>query len=144
MNDLKPGGGNKLQPFIPAGNGEHSGEYTDKDQILPNGHIKNCCIVNVRGRCNFKKSSLVKKVKLVFSRSKTDYIPLKSNPNSVIKIVSNGYVESERYYNEYGEAYLDIDYTDHGNPKTHPYVPHIHQWTKKFGLLKRGKIKEFL
>ena len=29
-------------------------------------------------------------------------------------------------------------------PKTHPYVPHIHQWTKKFGLLKRGKIKEFL
>ena len=31
MSDsYKPGGGNKPQPYIPAGNGEKSGEYTDK------------------------------------------------------------------------------------------------------------------
>jgi hypothetical protein len=32
----------------------------------------------------------------------------------------------ERYYNQEGMAYLDIDYTDHGNPKMHPNVPHEH------------------
>lgn len=30
MMPTKPGGGNKPEPYIPAGNGEHSGEYTDK------------------------------------------------------------------------------------------------------------------
>lgn len=45
--------------------------------------------------------------------------------NSVhTKINSNGTVLSERYYNNDGKAYLDIDYSDHGNPKMHPIVPH--------------------
>ena len=38
----------------------------------------------------------------------------------------NGQVVTERYYNDKGEAYLDIDYTDHNRPKGHPFVPHIH------------------
>ena len=37
---------------------------------------------------------------------------------------------SERYYNDNGEAYLDIDYTCHGRPNVHPDVPHIHRWIK--------------
>ena len=27
-----------------------------------------------------------------------------------------------------GRAKKDIDYTDHGNPKDHPKVPHEHFW----------------
>jgi hypothetical protein len=63
--------------------------------------------------------------------------------NSVIKKIVGGYVVSERYYNK-GEAYLDIHYTCHGNPKTHPVVPHIHRWSKdENGVLKPGKWEDF-
>ena len=34
----------------------------------------------------------------------------------------------ERYYDENGEAKMDVDYTNHGNPKRHPKVPHRHRW----------------
>ena len=65
-------------------------------------------------------------------------------PNSASKKVINGYVATERYYNSKGEAYLDIDYTCHGNPKRHPYVPHIHRWHKnEAGILERGEWEAF-
>lgn len=32
----------------------------------------------------------------------------------------------DRYYDKKGRAKKDIDYTDHGNPKDHPKVPHEH------------------
>ena len=64
--------------------------------------------------------------------------------DSVSKKVINGYVATERYYNSKGEAYLDIDYTCHGNPKRHPYVPHIHRWHKnEAGILERGEWEVF-
>lgn len=34
-------------------------------------------------------------------------------------------------YDENGNADLDIDYTNHGNPKQHSKVPHRHDWTWK-------------
>ena len=34
----------------------------------------------------------------------------------------------DRYYDKKGRAKKDIDYTDHGNPKDHPKVPHEHFW----------------
>ena len=40
----------------------------------------------------------------------------------------NGKVLQRRYYDKNGNADLDIDYTDHGNPKDHPKVPHRHDW----------------
>lgn len=40
----------------------------------------------------------------------------------------NGKVVQRRYYDKDGNADLDIDYTDHGNPKAHPKVPHRHDW----------------
>ena len=40
----------------------------------------------------------------------------------------NGKVITRRYYDKNGNADLDIDYTNHGNPKTHPKVPHRHDW----------------
>ena len=40
----------------------------------------------------------------------------------------NGKKIQERYYDENGIAKMDIDYTNHGNPKRHPNVPHRHRW----------------
>ncbi len=34
----------------------------------------------------------------------------------------------ERHYGTDGWVDKDIDYTDHGNPKRHPKVPHTHPW----------------
>ena len=81
-------------------------------------------------KCNFRGSKLVGKVELYFAYRNHESVPSRGKPNSVVKRIVNGYVVSERYYNEKGEAYLDIDYTCHGNPKTHPEVPHIHRWHK--------------
>lgn len=143
MNDsCKPGGGNKPQPYIPAGNGDKSGEYTNKPVVKR--IIWNCFIVNVRRKWNYRNSKLVKKVNESYSYSTHMSVSLKHRPNSVIKRVENGYVVSERYYDENGDVYLDIDYTNHGNPKTHPKVPHIHRWVKdNNGKLHRCKWEDF-
>lgn len=47
-------------------------------------------------------------------------------PGSVVRNYRNHTLTTERYYGEDGKAYLDIDYTNHGNPKMHPNVPHEH------------------
>lgn len=57
-------------------------------------------------------------------------IPYTGEPNSVLIVKKNGVVNQERYYDEKGLPYLDIDYTDHGNPKMHPFVPHEHHWSQ--------------
>lgn len=50
-------------------------------------------------------------------------------PNSSTDLVNDaGEVITRRWYNENGEATKDVDYTDHGNPKHHPKVPHEHEW----------------
>ena len=66
-------------------------------------------------------------------------LPAYGKPNSVTqKKYKDGNLITERYYNENGEAYLDIDYTNHGNPKTHPVVPHQKKKKKdKSGNLSR-------
>ena len=51
---------------------------------------------------------------------------------------------TEEFYNNKGEAYLDIHYTCHGNSKNHPVVPHIHRWSKdENGVLTPGKWEDF-
>lgn len=55
-------------------------------------------------------------------------VPYNGIPNSVLIIRKEGVIHQERYYDEFGLPYLDIDYTDHGNPKQHPIVPHEHHW----------------
>jgi len=144
-NSYKPGGGNKLQPYIPAGNGEKSGEYTNKESAV-NQKIgtSNCKIKNIRFRYNFFHSNLVKNVTKTYISSQGTSIPKFGSPNSVYKKVINGYIVTERYYNSNGEVYLDIDYTCHGNPKEHPFVPHIHRWKKdETGKLVRGEWEIF-
>lgn len=136
----KPGGGNKPQPYIPAGNGEKSGEYTDKSATSNKSGVTHCLIRNIAFECNFLHSKCVKKVTRFSIFTKGVSIPSKSRPNSVIKKIVGGYVVSERFFDERGDAYLDIDYTCHGNPTTHPEVPHMHHWFKdENGNLCRNK-----
>lgn len=67
-------------------------------------------------------------------------IPTKGIPNSVTIIRKNGKIISERYYDSNGNPELDIDYTNHGNSKTHPEVPHEHVWIRNpDGTYKRDK-----
>ena len=106
MNDnYKPGGGNKPQPYIPAGNGEKSGEYTNKPITLKPNNVKNCFIKNIKKRCNFKNSKLVGEVINYYVYRNHVSVPSVGKPNSVIKKIVDGYVVSERYYNKKGEAY---------------------------------------
>lgn len=58
----------------------------------------------------------------------TNKLPPKSKPNSKKTLYHNGKKIRDRYYDKNGRAQKDIDYTDHGNPKEHPKVPHEHKW----------------
>ena len=79
------------------------------------------------GSYNSANSSSVRKVDTVNTVNNPHSVPMKGQqPNSVTRIFRDGKLTSERYYDSDGNAYLDIDYTDHGNPKTHPDVPHEH------------------
>ena len=54
------------------------------------------------------------------------YLPIKHTPNSTIEQRDdNGNLVRIRHYDENGNAYKDVDYTDHGRPDTHK-VPHTH------------------
>ncbi len=51
---------------------------------------------------------------------------MKATANSVIQKKVVGNVVAERYFDSNGRAYLEIDYTNHGNAKQHAIVPHQH------------------
>ena len=56
-------------------------------------------------------------------------IPESGTPNSSYDRVDDaGNVITRRYYDETGKATKDVDFTDHGNAKRHPEVPHEHDW----------------
>ena len=87
-------------------------------------------------------SKSVDKVDSVTVTSDIHTVPKEGPPNSVSKNYVDGNLDSERYYDENGNSYLDIDYSDHGNPKTHPTVPHEHDiWFDDNGGFHRGKDK---
>ncbi|WP_128738862.1 hypothetical protein [Geobacillus thermopakistaniensis] len=50
-----------------------------------------------------------------------------------------GKVIQRRYYDSAGRAKKDMDYSDHGNPKHHPWGPHRHKWKWDEKKLKEGK-----
>ncbi|BBB90445.1 hemagglutinin repeat-containing protein [Methylomusa anaerophila] len=60
----------------------------------------------------------------------TDHkVPDEGTPNSSYdKVDGDGNVITRRYYDEFGRPLKDVDFTDHGNPKQHPKVPHEHDW----------------
>lgn len=81
----------------------------------------NCGFFNNAGSSSVGQVDVVNVI-----NGKNAKVPDRSNPNSVTKKFINNKLATERYYDEKGNPYLDIDYTDHGNPKTHPHVPHEH------------------
>lgn len=53
-------------------------------------------------------------------------LPAKGTPNSSIDLMANGQLKQRRYYDEKGNAKIDIDYF-HGDDGTHVF-PHRHTW----------------
>lgn len=85
----------------------------------------------------------VDKINKIDTTDNKDKLGIKGEPNSVTKNYKHGRMIQERYYDEKGDVYLDIDYTDHGNPKFHPIVPHQHNWYRnEEGKLKRRKYEK--
>ncbi|MDF7683513.1 minor capsid protein [Lactobacillus sp. ESL0679] len=92
---------------------------------------------------NIEKSqiSTVNKYKSVIPVVKEVHnIATKGTPLSVLGRISDGQVVRYRYYDESGYVDKDLDMTDHGNPKQHPIVPHLHIWHKRLDV-KSGKMK---
>lgn len=75
---------------------------------------------------NTANSQSVKQVDHIQTLSEVHSIPIVSSPNSVTRNYRNGSLYTERYFGENGKPYLDIDYSNHGNPSTHKNVPHEH------------------
>ncbi len=87
-------------------------------------------------------SKLVKNVKEIMVSENTK-VPIESTADSVIQKKIGGKVTTERYFDSKGKAYLDVDYTNHGNANQHPIVPHQHVITyDKNGKLVRSKGEE--
>ena len=64
----------------------------------------------------------------------------KGTPNSSVDILDDtGNIATRRWYDSEGNAYRDVDMTNHGNPKTHPEHPHEHIWDWSSGNPKRSK-----
>lgn len=80
---------------------------------------------NKAGSSDVRKVDKINKIDTTDNKNKSG---IKGEPNSVTKNYKHGRMIQERYYDEKGDVYLDIDYTDHGNPKFHPIVPHQHNW----------------
>ncbi|MFB8328961.1 DNRLRE domain-containing protein [Bacillus wiedmannii] len=65
--------------------------------------------------------------------------PHKGGPkNGITYYFKNKKLEQKRYYDAKGRARKDIDYSNHGNPKAHPVVPHKHYWKWKNDKPKRS------
>ena len=75
---------------------------------------------------NTAGSTSIGNVTSISSTHDVHSVPVQGTPNSVSRNYRDGHLNSERYYDSDGNAYLDIDYTNHGNPNTHPHVPHEH------------------
>lgn len=98
------------------------------------GGLQNGLDYNVAG------SSSVGQVDSVQTLSEAHSIPTSGSPNSVTRNYRNGSLCTERYYGGDGKPYLDIDYSDHGNPSTHRTVPHEHSiHFDAAGKMHRGK-----
>ena len=104
--------------------------------------IKDCIKCGHAGKRKEYNSAGSKDVGVVLSQiiSSKRKLEMVGIPNSVhIKKDNNGTVLTERYYGANGRAYLDIDYSNHGNPKMHPVVPHQHRITFSDGRPQRSK-----
>lgn len=54
-------------------------------------------------------------------------------PNARYNYYQNWKLKSSRWTNSNGDPIKSRHYTNHGNPKLHPQVPHDHDWFWKDG-----------
>lgn len=88
---------------------------------------------------NTAQSGSVKNVTGISQLTDAHMVPMEGKKDSVTQVYRDGNMVTERYYDAKGSAYLDIDYTDHGNPKMHPDVPHEHRIHRENGNVIRDK-----
>lgn len=55
-------------------------------------------------------------------------MPTQGPPNGWLEIPGESSPKQRRWYDENGDAIHDRDYSNHGNSKKHPKVPHDHEW----------------
>ena len=76
----------------------------------------------------------------------TNHVSITNNPgpkgkplSSIDILDGDGNVSTRRWYDMEGNAYRDVDMTNHGNSKMHPEYPHEHTWEWSDGIPKRSK-----
>ena len=116
-----------------GGFGKTQGELVRKSGKFSGIPIAKCPIFNHAGSKSVKLVEAVKVYHNIHS------LPVSAEPNSVHISINQGKLNSERYFDGNGSPYLDIDYTNHGNPKMHPVVPHEHAITITEGKFIRDK-----
>lgn len=95
---------------------------------------------NVNGiLINQAQSASVKEVNYAYQVNNAHSLSREYTANSVIQNFKDGNLITERYFDNSGKSYLDIDYTNHGNPKMHPNVPHEHAISFESGNFRREK-----
>ncbi|WP_308578764.1 hypothetical protein [uncultured Selenomonas sp.] len=62
------------------------------------------------------------------TKNRKDFGPFGPPNSSKDRIGEKGNILTRRWYDEKGRAYRDVDFTNHGNPRRHPKVPHEHRW----------------
>lgn len=108
-----------------------------------NRPTRNLAQAPINGRdYNVAQSDSVRNVSSVNNLTDAHKVPMEGKKDSVTKVSRDGKMVTERYYDSKGNAYLDIDYTDHGNPKMHPNVPHEHRIHRENGNIIRDKSPE--
>lgn len=83
----------------------------------------------MRNGDNSAGSSAVGNVDSVSIVADAHSLSTEGTANSVTKSYKEGKLDRECYYGDYRKIYLDIDYSNHGNSKMHPKVPHQHKIT---------------
>ncbi|WP_336663426.1 hypothetical protein [Kurthia gibsonii] len=74
---------------------------------------------------NAKKKGIKTKKHSAYHKGK---LPTTGQKYSSKDLYKDGKLNTRRYYGKSGKADIDIHYTNHGNPKKHPKVPHRHKW----------------
>lgn len=101
--------------------------------LFGNKNLKTNTRLNVSNELSVESSYLtstsinVKDLKYEFKNHINPHdLPIKHTPNSNIEQRDdNGKLKRIRHYDENGNAYKDVDYSDHGSPEKHK-IPHTH------------------
>ena len=121
--------------------GDNSGVTRGNQMSLDQQEAEQIANENAQRVAGFNSagSKSVGKVDSIVRLYDTHSIPRTGEPNSVVQNYNEGTLTTERYFNSDGNPYLDIDYTNHGNPKMHPIVPHEHYIDTSHGFKREKK-----